>query len=79
LIYHSHSPIDFGNKLKDWLKLPDESFGKVYQEGEIHTAGIGYSLSRSLTRIKFHQAKNILFIAVGSGIQVSLAWYKNLH
>ena len=79
LVYYSHSPLGFGNKLKSWMNLPDDSYGKIYEDGEIHTAGIGFSLSRSLTRIKFHQAKNILFIAVGSGIQVSLAWYKNLH
>ncbi|MCK5820833.1 MAG: hypothetical protein KAH17_03060 [Bacteroidales bacterium] len=79
LLLYSHSPKQFGIKLKTWLRLPKDSYGKILDGGEIHTAGLGYSLSRAMTSSKFHQARNVLFIAVGSGIQVSLAWYRNLH
>ncbi len=77
LIIYSQSPPQFGLLLKSWFNLPEDNFGKIHHDGEIHTAGIGYGLSRAITSGKFLQARDILFVAVGSGIQVSLAWYKN--
>ncbi len=79
LIFYSQSPKGFGEKLRLWLDMPEDSFGKCHENGVIHTASLGYSLSRAMSSSIFNQARNILFIAVGSGIQVSLAWYKNLH
>lgn len=62
------------------LGLTLDDFDLVLSSEEndrIHTAALGAVINRSIDSGLFDQARNILFISAGSGIQVSLAWYKN--
>lgn len=43
----------------------------------VHTAGLGKALVLAQRKKTFYSARNILLIAAGAGIEVSLAWYKN--
>jgi 3-oxoacyl-[acyl-carrier-protein] synthase-3 len=50
--------------------LPDNSWGPV------HTAGLGFGLRKAWLNGSFKKSENILFLAVGSGLMVSIAWYQ---
>ena len=43
----------------------------------MHTAGLGFALMQAREDGRFARAKNCLFLAVGSGITVSFAFYRN--
>lgn len=58
----------FGLKL---IELP-QNHGR-----EWHTAGIGFALNSAMEDGKFHKSKNILFVAIGSGITNVIGLYKN--
>ena len=45
--------------------------------GEFHTSGPGLALREAWKNGAFSKARNILFLTVGAGINVSIAWYVN--
>lgn len=52
------------------LVLPDAGWGQV------HTAGLGFGLRKAWNNGTFRKSENILFLAVGSGLTVAIAWYQ---
>lgn len=61
-------------------KLDPEHFDLVISTldyPEVHTAGLGKAITMAKKQRQFDSARNILLIAAGAGIEVSLAWYKN--
>lgn len=77
LMISSHSPDGFTKGLKEELGFPKNFLVEPAFRLEIHTAGLGKSLKDAWETRQFHQAENIIFLTVGAGIQVSLAWYQN--
>ncbi len=45
--------------------------------GNPHTAGIGGALDIAFKEGRFQKAKNVIFLSVGSGITIALAYYRN--
>jgi len=77
LMITSHSPNGFTQSLKEEFNLPKNFLIEPVFRLEIHTAGLGKSLKEAWNSGQFHNARNILFLSVGAGIQVSVAWYQN--
>ena len=78
LIIPSQSPLGFTDKLKkrvclkgDIIDLP-KSGNKVF-----HTAGMAFALKRVWDDKRFQKSGNIIFLSIGSGINVSMALYLN--
>ncbi len=76
LIVASQSPAGFSSLLMEKLNL-DDKIEPINGKREIYSAGIVFSLEKVFTNGKFRAAKNILFLAVSSGITVSLSLYNN--
>ena len=78
LIIPSQNPSGFTGMLKKRLGLND-NFIEVEKDGKMiyHTAGPAFALKKVWDDNRFRSSKNIVFLTVGSGINVSLALYKN--
>ncbi|OFY81659.1 MAG: hypothetical protein A2V46_11715 [Bacteroidetes bacterium RBG_19FT_COMBO_42_7] len=78
LIIPSQSPLGFTGILKKKLGL-NGNFIELESTGEMvfHTAGPAFALKRVWDDKRFRNSKNIVFITIGSGINVSLALYRN--
>jgi 3-oxoacyl-[acyl-carrier-protein] synthase-3 len=78
LIIPSQNPSGFTGMLKKRLGLSD-NFIEVEKDSKMiyHTAGPAFALKKVWDDKRFRDAKNIVFLTVGSGINVSLALYKN--
>jgi len=76
LFIPSVAPAGFGQMLgheMDLIRhmvLPDSHWGQV------HTAGLGFGLRKAWNNGTFIKSQSILFLAVGSGLTVSIAWYQ---
>lgn len=77
LVIPSQSPIGFLDKLKKKSGLGDKIIDITKELGNIHSASIGAALDNAMASGRFKKAGTILFLAVGSGITVSMALYKN--
>ena len=77
LIIPSQNPGGFVPKLKKELNLDQRIIEVDCQVGVLHTAGPAAALEKAWLVGSFTQAKNILFLTVGSGITTALALYKN--
>lgn len=77
LVIPSQSPKGFVETLKKETGLGDKIIDVANELGNIHTAGIGAALERVFAHGIFRVACNVLFLAVGSGITVSMALYRN--
>lgn len=77
LILPSQSPKGFTTKLKKELSLSQKIIEVDTTKKELHTAGPAAALEKAWKDGSFTQAKNILFLTVGSGITTALALYKN--
>jgi len=77
LILPSQSPRGFVPKLRKELSLGQKIVEVESTKGELHTAGPAATLEKTWLDGSFAQAKNILFLTVGSGITTALALYKN--
>jgi len=78
LIISSQSPIGFTGMLKKRLGL-NGNFIELEKTGEMiyHTAGPLFALKKVWDDNRFRSSENIIFLTIGSGINVSLALYKN--
>jgi len=78
LMITSQSPEGFALRLKERLNLGDRIVtlnGKP--EAELHTVGLAFALRKAWVDNRFIQARNILFLTVGSGITTALSLYRN--
>jgi len=57
----------------------DDNFIELSNKGNkvFHTAGMAFALKKVWDDNRFKNSKNIIFLTVGSGINVSVALYKN--
>jgi len=78
LIIPSQSPLGFTDKLKKRLGM-NGNFIELKQTGNMvfHTAGLAFALKKVWDENRFKSSKNIIFLTIGSGINVSLALYQN--
>jgi 3-oxoacyl-[acyl-carrier-protein] synthase III len=72
----SQSPKGFSFELKNRLNLKEKII-QLNEEGEIYSSGLLFAVNQIFSSKEFSQAKNLLFVTVGAGITVSLAYYKN--
>lgn len=80
LIISSQSPDGFIPGLKKRTGL----YEKLVETGmpgnkELHTAGPAFALKKIWDDKRFSSSKNILFLTVGAGINISFALYRNLN
>ncbi len=78
LIISSQSPEGFTSGMKKKTGF-NEKLIEVAKTGnkEFHTAGPAFALKKAWDDNRFKTSKNILFLTVGSGMQVNIAFYKN--
>ena len=78
LIISSQSPDGFINKMKKFTEF-GEKYIEIPRTGkkELHTAGPAFALKEAWDDNRFRTARHIIFLTVGSGINVSLAHYLN--
>lgn len=76
MIITSQSPKGFTAGLQKRLKLKNKIV-RIKSEDEIYSSGLLYSLNQVFESKQFRNARHILFVTVGAGITVSLAYYKN--
>lgn len=75
-VFTSQSPVGFASELQKKLKIK----GKIIQlneKQEIYSSGLLFSMNQIFNHKKFNEAKSLLFVTVGAGITVSVAYYKN--
>jgi len=78
LIIPSQSPTGLTKKMKIHIGM-DDNFIELSNKGNkvFHTAGMAFALKKVWDDNRFKNSKNIIFLTVGSGINVSVALYKN--
>jgi 3-oxoacyl-[acyl-carrier-protein] synthase III len=78
LIIPSQSPLGFTEKLKKRVGM-NGNFIEIKKTGNMvfHTAGPAFALKKVWDDNRFRSSKNIIFLTIGSGINVSLALYQN--
>jgi 3-oxoacyl-[acyl-carrier-protein] synthase-3 len=78
LIISSQSPEGFISKMTNYAELKN-NFIEIRRRGkkELHTAGPAFALKKAWDDNRFNASRNIIFMTVGSGINVSLAHYLN--
>ena len=78
LIIPSQSPLEFTNMMKNRIGMKD-NFIEIRKTGNkmFHTAGPAFALKKVWDDTRFKSSKNIIFLTIGSGINVSLALYQN--
>jgi len=78
LIIPSQSPLGFTDKLKKRVGM-NGNFIEIKKTGNMvfHTAGPAFALKKVWDDNRFGSSKNIIFLTIGSGINVSLALYQN--
>ena len=78
LIIPSQSPLGFTGMLKKRLGM-NGCFIELEKTGNtvFHTAGPAFALKRVWDDHRFRNSGNIVFLTIGSGINVSLALYRN--
>lgn len=78
LIIPSQSPLGYPGMLKKRVGV-NGNFIELERTGKMvfHTAGPAFALKRVWDDKRFRNSKNIVFITIGSGINVSLALYRN--
>jgi hypothetical protein len=54
-----------------------EKISPLNDEPEIYSSGLLFSINQIFNSKAFDPSKNVLFITVGAGITVSIAYYKN--
>lgn len=77
LVISSQSPPGFVSHFGERTGLTNRMVDATAECGNVHTAGVGVALNRSIEEGKFLAAVNILFLTVGAGITASLALYRN--
>ena len=79
LIISSQCPNGFLRGMREQLGISGK-FVEVsnHMNKELHTAGPAFALNDSWNDNRFRSSENILFLTVGSGINVSIALYKNI-
>jgi 3-oxoacyl-[acyl-carrier-protein] synthase III len=78
LIIPSQSPDGFVNKIRSSTGMNDKII-EVLKTGNrvLHTAGPAFALKKVWDDNRFKTSKRIIFLTVGSGINVSVALYEN--
>jgi len=78
LIIPSQSPPGFTNKMKNRTGMND-NFIEMPKTGNkvFHSAGPAFALKKVWDDNRFRSSKNIIFLTIGSGINVSIALYRN--
>ena len=76
LIIPSVAPAGFGQLLSLEFDLVNKIVLPEPDWGQVHTAGLGFGLRKALNNGTFGKSGNILFLAVGSGLTVAIAWYQ---
>lgn len=78
LVIPSQSPAGLAAGLKKNLGCStDVIMLNGAERGELHTASPGFALREAWKNGAFRRARNIIFLTVGAGINVSIAWYVN--
>ena len=77
-IIPSQSPLGFTDKLKKRMGM-NSNLIEIKKTGNMvfHTAGPAFALKKVWDDNRFRRSKNIIFLTIGSGINVSLALYQN--
>ncbi|MCU0462827.1 MAG: hypothetical protein MUF36_12595, partial [Bacteroidales bacterium] len=78
LIIPSQSPLGFTESMKNRLAL-DDTFIEITKTRNMafHTAGAAFALKKVWDDDRFKKSKNIIFLTIGSGINVSITLYRN--
>jgi 3-oxoacyl-[acyl-carrier-protein] synthase-3 len=76
LVITSQNPVGFAEMLKKEAGLKSKIF-ELPESNNFHSAGLLFSISKVFNSQRFQEAKNILFITVGAGINVTISLYKN--
>jgi 3-oxoacyl-[acyl-carrier-protein] synthase-3 len=79
LVIPSQSPKGFVETVKKETGFGEKIIDVANELGNIHTAAIGAALEKAFANGVFRGARNVLFLAVGSGITVSMALYRNFE
>ncbi|MCK4836370.1 MAG: hypothetical protein KAT17_07025 [Candidatus Aminicenantes bacterium] len=77
LFITSQSPTTFPSKLSENLNINDRLIDVTPKTGNLHTSGPIAALDQAFWSNDFKEMKNILILAVGSGITVGCALYRN--
>jgi len=78
LIIPSQGPMGFANKLNSRLGMKNSFIELTKIRNKVlHTAGAAFALKRVWDDKRFKKSKNIIFLTIGSGINVSITLYKN--
>jgi len=78
LIIPSQNPLEFPQMLRKRLGM-NGSLIELEKTGNMvfHTAGPAFALKKVWDDKRFHNSGNVIFLTIGSGINVSLTLYKN--
>ncbi len=76
LIIPSVAPAGFGQLLSLEFDLVNKIVLPETVWGQVHTAGLGFGLRKAFNNGTFGKSRNLLFLAVGSGLTVTIAWYQ---
>lgn len=79
LVIPTQSPKGFVETVKKETGFGEKIIDVANELGNIHTAAIGAALEKAFANGVFRGARNVLFLAVGSGITVSMALYRNFE
>jgi 3-oxoacyl-[acyl-carrier-protein] synthase-3 len=79
LVIPSQSPKGFVETVRKELSFGEKIIDVANELGNIHTAAIGAAMEKAFANGVFRRARNVLFLAVGSGITVSMALYRNFE
>jgi 3-oxoacyl-[acyl-carrier-protein] synthase III len=78
LIIPSQSPLGFTDKFKKRMGM-NGNFIEIKKTGNMvfHTAGPAFALKKVWDDNRFGSSRNVIFLTIGSGINVSLVLYQN--
>jgi len=78
LIIPSQSPLGIVPELENLMGKPELSLEvSLGRKEELHTSGPAFALNEVWKNGQFQKASNVLFLTVGAGIGVAVAWYQN--
>ncbi len=77
LVISSTQPTGLIKHLSSLFPEPERQCLTALSWNKVHTAGIGFGLQQAFREDRFAESKNILFMGIGAGITVSMAWYIN--
>ena len=77
LLIPSQDPRGWLGKMRERTGLGEKIVDVTATYGHVHTAGLGMALYQAMTDGRFARGQNIVFLAVGAGITMTVALYRN--